>query len=667
MSARMTRILHLVVLTGFGISLLFAVALPLSSGASIWENKPFTSEHQEASSAKLTPDRWATAVLPDGTSLHALPGKHAFAPKITEGASGGDEAVRPGESLADSRPQGGRLLAQSSPHQVGANPAPLNPVDHYSYRETFESTDPEAVLGGALDVGSKGAWTATLTGASYRLVNPSDLSAVRYYYLLSLPDQPPGPISQGTASVVVMVEGESDEYSGAGLLFAFEPETRNYYAWVGTNDGYAFYRRDEDGFQRMISAQSGLINQGASNRLSITATGPELQLFVNDQRIARIDRADPVDGGIGIIVLGTGTYTFEEFTYIAPGQDDHLAPDAGSAPPPVSLFEEILEEALPEEIDLLGPVDTGASVPEADFRSPEAIRGPDGPPETQAPPLEWYVAIDGDVTGPFNASDVRARSLPRDTLVWRQGMPNWIALDQIPELLTAPPPPPPPAPVVAVGPPPLPAAPTPPAPEKPIDETQYYVAPGGVQSGPLSREVVAKQMRAGTIDGNTLVWFADLDQWTPLAQTRLAELLDKTTVIPVPAPVSLDAPAHMRGVWQGRVREQVEGIPGFVTIDFIFVFDQEGRFSANGSSMLDLRAQGVFQPVRMEVWMDGHWSAAADGPRHIRLAATGTTRVLAPELDILETDTFDDVSILEILDQDTLRDEDGSVFRRIGH
>lgn len=638
MSGQVTQFVRFMVFFGCGIGLLL-VGMFMNHLADASPNQPFGTAGTEVSYAMLTSEGWDTVVSLDSTSLRARPGSDDAVPTIRASGPDANERVLYRRAFADVLSSDRSLIAQASTGQLSASAAPLvTPIETYTYRETFESTDPQAVLSGVVDVGTKGAWTATLTGTSYQLVNQSDPNAAQYYYVLSVPDQPPGPISQGTASVVVMVEGEGD-HAGAGLLFALEPETRDYYAFVATTDGYAFYRRDEDGFERMISARSSLVNRGASNRLAITATGPELQLFVNDQSIARINRADPADGGIGIIALGTGTYTFEEFTYIAPDPNDYVGPDDGSAPPRV------------------GAVDPADS---------EGIQRRDGRSEKQETPIEWHVAIAGDVTGPFNAADIPGRSLPGDTLVWRPGMPSWTALDQIPELLASPPPPPPAAAEIG-GPPPLPVAPTTPTvPEEPADTTEYYVAPSGVQSGPLSRKAVTEQLRAGVIDGTTLVWFTDLDQWTPLARTRLAELLTDTSVMPAPSPVSLDASTHMRGTWQGQVQEQIEGVPGFVAIDFTYEFDEGGPLRGNGRTALDLRAQGVAEPVRLEISMHGRWRADSMGERHIRLSVSGTTRVSAPELDILETESFDDVSILEIVDQHSLRDEDGNVFRRIG-
>ena len=81
-------------------------------------------------------------------------------------------------------------------------------------------------------------------------------------------------------------------------------------------------------------------------------------------------------------------------------------------------------------------------------------------PGTQAnvaagpPPLPtqagFFVAVNGKQAGPFDmeslAAKLRDGSLTKSTLVWKQGMANWIAAESVPELQT----------LLASAPPPLP-------------------------------------------------------------------------------------------------------------------------------------------------------------------------------------------------------------------
>jgi membrane protease subunit (stomatin/prohibitin family) len=74
-------------------------------------------------------------------------------------------------------------------------------------------------------------------------------------------------------------------------------------------------------------------------------------------------------------------------------------------------------------------------------------------PTAAPPPLPqtgFYLGIGGQQQGPFDVAALTARvrdgSLTRTTLVWRQGMANWVAAETVPEL----------QPLLAAAPPPLP-------------------------------------------------------------------------------------------------------------------------------------------------------------------------------------------------------------------
>lgn len=48
---------------------------------------------------------------------------------------------------------------------------------------------------------------------------------------------------------------------------------------------------------------------------------------------------------------------------------------------------------------------------------------------------EWFISIDGKQEGPFTALELKRHPfVTPDTLVWRQGLPSWIAIRYIPEL-----------------------------------------------------------------------------------------------------------------------------------------------------------------------------------------------------------------------------------------
>lgn len=280
---------------------------------------------------------------------------------------------------------------------------------------------------------------------------------------------------------------------------------------------------------------------------------------------------------------------------------------------------------------------------------------PLSPPPSGSPPpvslsvaepsgMAWFAAIDGQPQGPFTEAQIRERGLAPETLVWREGMPAWTALQEVPELRG------PPTDVV-VRPPPLPP--------EPRDETVYFVAENGASSAALSRDDVARRIAAGSVDGSTLVWHDGMAAWEPLDETRLASLLDEPVCCALP-PNAADA---IVGNWQGRVTLPVDGL-GPVDIAITAVFGGDGTFSYSGSGMMDLSSRGVDQPVRLEVAVEGTWRAEAQGANRVRADLSGTMRMAAPDLDLTETEPLNEVITFDIIDRDTVRDDEGNVLTR---
>ena len=188
------------------------------------------------------------------------------------------------------------------------------------YQETFDDGRPTGeMFGGALVFGQDDVWTGSLSEGRYELTNSADSGAVTYFYLLE-PAGVEGPPSQGAASVEV--GGTFGELPGVGLLYRFDPETDFFYAFGLTGTGtYAFYKRDAEGFNRVIEASSGAIQAAGPNRLTIVSEGPEMKLYINETFVASVSDSAIPQGGVGILVAGTGTFTFDNFTIYAVGQE----------------------------------------------------------------------------------------------------------------------------------------------------------------------------------------------------------------------------------------------------------------------------------------------------------------------------------------------------------
>ena len=49
----------------------------------------------------------------------------------------------------------------------------------------------------------------------------------------------------------------------------------------------------------------------------------------------------------------------------------------------------------------------------------------------------YYLAVGGQQQGPYPLSELPARGMRADTLVWREGMAQWLPADQVPEITSA--------------------------------------------------------------------------------------------------------------------------------------------------------------------------------------------------------------------------------------
>ena len=68
-----------------------------------------------------------------------------------------------------------------------------------------------------------------------------------------------------------------------------------------------------------------------------------------------------------------------------------------------------------------------------------------------------------------------------------------------------------------------------------MSDDQWFMAIGGHQVGPVSRDDVVTNLRNGTIDGNTLIFGPGLTNWTPLKDVpQLASYLTGASGAPAP-------------------------------------------------------------------------------------------------------------------------------------
>lgn len=201
---------------------------------------------------------------------------------------------------------------------AAAQATPAAPVAAQGFVVTFEGSDPAGVLDGILTIGADGPWTGTLTGSAYELRNTADFGAVRYHYLMGAPgvDQP---LTQGTVTVDVAVQTDpQDDVSGAGLIFDFQEATGDYFAFVTTAGGYALYRRDAEGFRSLAAEASDPVGPSGVRRLTARSAGGNVELYVDGAYVWGLEKESVLNGGVGIVAIGLGTFVYEAFAFQRP-------------------------------------------------------------------------------------------------------------------------------------------------------------------------------------------------------------------------------------------------------------------------------------------------------------------------------------------------------------
>lgn len=48
--------------------------------------------------------------------------------------------------------------------------------------------------------------------------------------------------------------------------------------------------------------------------------------------------------------------------------------------------------------------------------------------------MNYYVAVNGESTGPFTLEQLKQRGLTPNTLIWYEGLPSWVAASTVPEV-----------------------------------------------------------------------------------------------------------------------------------------------------------------------------------------------------------------------------------------
>lgn len=115
------------------------------------------------------------------------------------------------------------------------------------------------------------------------------------------------------------------------------------------------------------------------------------------------------------------------------------------------------------------------------------------------PPLtpQWYIVENGQQIGPLDFHQLSQRRLISQTLVWRNGMSEWLPAAQVGELSSLLTPPTPPTPPIS-------------APTSSLGKAEWYIFRSGQSTGPFTKQ----QLKEQEISGRTNVRKEDDEGWT---------------------------------------------------------------------------------------------------------------------------------------------------------
>lgn len=157
--------------------------------------------------------------------------------------------------------------------------------------------------------GTQGVWQVENGGNAFSLTNQGDDSAITYYWANVAADAAGRRVIEAEVSL-----DPGGQYSFGGILYGFDPETRNYFVYgLNAAGGISLYRRDERGFREILGTEIDAVKPGA-NRLRLEEQGEAIQMFVNGTRVSGISAPGIGSGALGLAAGGTGQVTWTAFS-----------------------------------------------------------------------------------------------------------------------------------------------------------------------------------------------------------------------------------------------------------------------------------------------------------------------------------------------------------------
>jgi hypothetical protein len=194
-------------------------------------------------------------------------------------------------------------------------------ADPSRFVETFDSGDPEAMLGGQLDLMASEAndWDQYVTDGKFVVENRTIAQSV-YYNDVSWVKFPDSGALEPTESAVIsaIVEARNKGSGGVGIYFG-SGEAGSYLAFLVDAEGqYHVLRKQNGKVKRLHSGQSDAILSGKPNEIALAWRGASLVFFANDVEIISVPHSYTPgrgDGGLGLAAFGIGTYLYDRVEF----------------------------------------------------------------------------------------------------------------------------------------------------------------------------------------------------------------------------------------------------------------------------------------------------------------------------------------------------------------
>ena len=188
----------------------------------------------------------------------------------------------------------------------------------------------------------------------------------------------------------------------------------------------------------------------------------------------------------------------------------------------------------------------------------------------------------------------------------------------------------------------MPAEPQPVVPADPAPDLQvWWVSPEGIALGPYSVEELLALADQGALRPDTPVWREGMKDWQLLGET--ADLAAVSRLLAEYAAEDADEAArhYLLGTWAGEGAHYPEGVRNYSTSRFDF--RANGSFVAVETSL----ASGLGEQHHVVV-LRGKWNVSASG--------TSQIEILLVHVAEAGEEAKEEIWILDIVDQDTMRD-----------